>query len=247
MMKLSLLLLALSATTEAFVVSPATKATTATTAAGPFHPPVGRSIAPSTQLHSFFSNIFEGTKKKAPVVKQPVYDNVVIDPDYRVAFLFLVLGAGLDFIPYIQLTLGPLITALGLLFLFQTFRIRIVFDEDNCIELKTALTGTKLKSSGENVVVGGANRWSCDTIVNYDFFPKGWMEKDIVGPVLVYFKETATDESTWNDGPGKAANDPEKIASGKAVGGQVHFFPVVGNAQQIRAEFEKRGCGKIED
>ena len=35
---------------------------------------------------------------------------------------------------------------------------------------------------GENVVVGGQNRWAYDKFVNYDFFPSESF------PILVYFK-----------------------------------------------------------
>jgi Protein of unknown function (DUF3119) len=201
-------------------------------------------------LASFFGNWFESKTTKT-IAKQPVYETVVIDPDFRVAGLFLGLGVALDCIPYLQLTLGPLVTALGALFVFQAFRIRFVFDEENNFELKTTAplssSDEELRDSGENVVVGGANKWACDTIVNYDFFPQSWMAdpKHPIGPILVYFKETQTDSSSWSEGPGQAANDPAKIASGQAVAGQVHFFPAVGNARQIEAEFAKRGCGKI--
>lgn len=238
---------------EAFVVAPQTA--TAVSSLCKARP--SSAAASSFQLRGFLGNFFETLASKnnasagaVVAVKKPVYETVVIDQDFRVARLFLALGVALDFVPYIQWTLGPLVTALGFLFLVQSFRIRFVFDDENCLELKTALRGsaaTELGDSGENPVVGGANRWSCDTIVNYDFFPKAWMENPNhpVGPVLVYFKETQTDESFWADGPGKSANDPEKIAAGTAVGGQVHFFPAVCNAQQIKAEFEKRGCGKL--
>ena len=40
--------------------------------------------------------------------------------------------------------------------------------------------------SGENVVVGGANRWGYDTFVNWRFFPS------VDFPILVYFKENQT-------------------------------------------------------
>ena len=61
----------------------------------------------------------------------------------------------------------------------------------------------------------------------------------------MYFKETQTDSKLWNEGPGEFANKEEKIQSGEAVPGQVHFFPAVANAEQIKAEFEKRGCAKL--
>jgi hypothetical protein len=92
-------------------------------------------------------------------------------------------------------------------------------------------------------VVGGANRWTYDSFVNYDFFPKGWIDQP-QGPILVYFKETQTPSDMWNEGPGKSANSEEKIAAG-AVPGQVHFFPALCDTNQLRAEFEKRGCAKL--
>ena len=85
----------------------------------------------------------------------------------------------------------------GLNILFATFlaiqatRIRFVFDEDS-FELKTVSLKSSaeevLEDSGENFVVGGANRWTYDSFVNWDFFPS---EKF---PILVYFKETQTPE-----------------------------------------------------
>lgn len=198
----------------------------------------------NTKLHGFFGDFFK-TKTLQPeaVIEVPKFDPVTIEPDFRIAGTFLVLGGLLDLIPYIQLTLGPFVTLLGVLFLVQTFRLRFVFDEDNNLELQSTLNSDK--SSGENVIVGGANRWDCNTIVNYDFFPKGWIDSSPTGPVLVYFKETQTPEATWNEGPGKSANDPEKIAAGDVIAGQVHFFPAICNAKQIREEFNRRGCRKL--
>ena len=123
---------------------------------------------------------------------------------------------------------------MGILFLVQTFRIKFIFTEDNDFLL---LSGGE-EDPGENVVVGGANRWACDTIVNYDFFPA--IDSSPVGPILIYFKETQTPSESWNEGPGAIANSGE----GK-VQGQVHFFPAVCSGEQIREEFEKRGCGKL--
>ena len=210
--------------------------TTTTTALGTFGDLKG--------LTQGISDLFKSTDDDEKSI-EPRSETVVIDPDFRVAALFLSLGLVLDLIPYIQLTLGPAVTLLGVLFLVQTFRIRFVFDE-SALELVTrsADDSDGLKSSGENVLVGGANRWDTQSIINYDFFPKGWIDGP-VGPILVYFKETQTAEGSWNEGPGKIANDPEKIAAGEAAAGQVHFFPAVCNGQQFRDEFEKRGCRKI--
>lgn len=216
---------------------------------------------------NFLDNLFSSltsavaTKEIIPPSK-PKYENVIIEPDFRIAGLFLVLGILLDTIPYIQLTLGPFVTLLGILFVVQTFRIRFVFTEDNQFELKTVSLSSSfskntddgagdtevaaLRDSGENVIVGGANVWDCDTIVNYDFFPRSMMDLPLLGqPVLIYFKETQTPASTWNEGPGKIANDPDKIANGIAIPGQVHFFPAICNAKQIEQEFQKRNVQKL--
>jgi hypothetical protein len=188
-------------------------------------------------------DFFNRPEPKSEEVIAPKFDTVVIDPDYKPGIFLLGAGLLLDTIPYIQFTLGLFTTLLGVLFLVQATRIRFIFD-DTALELVNQGEDGLLESSGENVVVGGANRWATSTIVNYDFFPNGWIDGPI-GPLLVYFKETQTPEENWNDGPGKVANDPEKVAAGEAVAGQVHFFPTICNAQQMRAEFEKRGCGKL--
>ncbi len=115
----------------------------------------------------------------------------------------------------------------------RRFRLDFTFD-DEAFELKSGE-----EDIGENVVVGGANRWAYNTFVNYETFPKGW---DV--PILVYFKETQTPESQWGVGPGEMANSAEALAKG-AVRGQVHFFPAICNAKQITDEFARRGCGKL--
>ena len=203
------------------------------------------SVTRGSPLQASFLDFLK-PKQTAPAPEVPQFEPRLIDPDFRCAALFLVPGLLLDTIPYIQLTLGPIVTLLGLLFLVQTFRIRFRFNEDNALELATVadLQGN-LQESGENMIVGGANVWACDTIVNYDFFPNGWIDSPWGAPILVYFKETQTPADKWNEGPGERANDPAKIAAGEAVAGQVHFFPCVCNPQQIREEFEKRNCGKL--
>ena len=84
--------------------------------------------------------------------------------------------------------LGGLTFFLAALFALQASRIRFVFDETS-FELKKVNDNEgedELRDSGENVVVGGANRWDYDTFVNWDFFP------NVDYPILVYFKETQT-------------------------------------------------------
>mmetsp|Transcript_4046 Transcript_4046/g.5556 ORF Transcript_4046/g.5556 Transcript_4046/m.5556 type:complete len:92 (+) Transcript_4046:173-448(+) len=88
-----------------------------------------------------------------------------------------------------------------------------------------------MEDSGENFVVGGANRWTYDSFVNWDFFPS------IKFPILVYFKETQTPQEQWNEGPGQFD---------KAGGGQIHFFPAIANCEQLQEQFTLRGCAKME-
>eukprot|EP00591_Stephanopyxis_turris_P001022 CAMPEP_0195521194 /NCGR_PEP_ID=MMETSP0794_2-20130614/18199_1 /TAXON_ID=515487 /ORGANISM="Stephanopyxis turris, Strain CCMP 815" /LENGTH=239 /DNA_ID=CAMNT_0040650701 /DNA_START=52 /DNA_END=771 /DNA_ORIENTATION=- len=197
----------------------------------------------SSQLgvSNFLDNFNFGKKEEVKEVI-PELPDVVIDADYKLAAAFLSAGVLMDTIPYVQLLPGPIVTALGVLFLIQTTRIRFVFDKDS-FELKTG-SPTTLKDAGENIIVGGANKWKYDSFVNYDFFPKGWVDQP-QGPILVYFKETQTPDDQWNAGPGASANSEEAIANG-ALPGQVHFFPALCNTQQLKAEFERRGCAKLE-
>jgi len=167
-------------------------------------------------------------------------DQVVIDKDFRLSAIFLGAGLLLDQILYIQLTLGPIVTLLGILFLVQTFRLDFVCD-DSTFSLQDITTEDN--EVGENIVVGGENRWTYDSFANFDFFPEGWIDQP-QGPILVYFKETQTPSDKWNEGPGALANSDEAIAKG-AVKGQVHFFPALCNTQQLRSIWEKQNCAKL--
>eukprot|EP00529_Nitzschia_sp_RCC80_P027563 CAMPEP_0113518092 /NCGR_PEP_ID=MMETSP0014_2-20120614/42668_1 /TAXON_ID=2857 /ORGANISM="Nitzschia sp." /LENGTH=251 /DNA_ID=CAMNT_0000415453 /DNA_START=98 /DNA_END=853 /DNA_ORIENTATION=- /assembly_acc=CAM_ASM_000159 len=165
-------------------------------------------------------------------------DEVIIDRDFRLAGIFLALGLTIDtIVPYLGFGLGLFITLLGVLFLVQTFRLSFV-----CDSTSFSLQNT-VKESGENVIVGGENKWTYDAFVNYDFFPKGWIDQP-QGPILVYFKETQTPSDKWMEGPGASANSEEAVANG-AVPGQVHFFPCIVNAKQLQEEWERRGCSKL--
>jgi len=189
--------------------------------------------------------------KKVEEKQEANSSNVVIDPSYELPLLFAATGI------FVLLTdldsncvetsvicapsIGTLIQgALNIIFaLFLTFqagRVRFVFD-DTSFELKTtggnaSESNDGLGSSGENFVVGGANRWDYDTFVNWRFFPN----EDV--PILIYFKETQTPEENWSEGPGKLD---------KKGGGQVHFFPAIANVKQLKEQFEIRGCAKIEN
>nr|TKW38534.1 hypothetical protein SEVIR_1G121700v2 [Setaria viridis] len=80
-----------------------------------------------------------------------------------------------------------------------TTRVRFVFDNE-ALEVKV---GDQLQESGENVFVGGKNRWKYSTFINWELW---WPQF----PILVYFKESQT--------------KPE---------GQIHFFPVIFNGRQL--------------
>jgi len=234
-----LLLLTFSTVTNAFTVVPPTQKNVV------INPSLVKKTASSSSslasspfdsVTNFFDNIFKENEAEVKEVLPPV----VIDPSFKLAGIFLVGGLALDLIPYIQLTLGPFVTLLGVLFLVQTFRLRFFFDE-NDFELRV---GDELDQGGENIVVGGENRWAYDSFVNWKFFPEGWVDQP-QGPILAYFKETQTPEDKWEEGPGKSANSEEAMERG-AVPGQVHFFPVLCDAKQLEAEFIKRGCAKLE-
>ena len=128
--------------------------------------------------------------------------DVTIDKDFRLALGTCGVALVLDQIPIIKWLPGLPLTLLGILFLIQTFRLDFTFD-DEAFELKSGE-----EDIGENVVVGGANRWAYNTFVNYETFPKGW---DI--PILVYFKETQTPESQWGVGPGEMANSADQCTN----------------------------------
>ncbi|KAI5072384.1 hypothetical protein GOP47_0012490 [Adiantum capillus-veneris] len=124
-------------------------------------------------------------------------ETIVPEPDYRIPIVLLGGAAALVYADN-MLAAAP-VGLLGLLLLFQTTRVRFVFD-DEALEVKV---GEELTESGENVFVGGKNRWKYSTFVNWEMWWPNF-------PVLVYFKETQT--------------KPD---------GQVHFFPVIFNGKQL--------------
>ena len=154
-------------------------------------------------INNFLQSIFS-SPSSAAVAKPEAIPDFVVDSDYKIAVLFAALGLGI--IATIHgvggLLIGGLVTLLASLFAVQAGRIRFVFDKD-CFELKTvdSLGSDVLADSGENIIVGGANRWKYTSFVNYDFFPS------LDFPILVYFKETQT--------PKPDGSEP----------GQIHFFP----------------------
>lgn len=184
------------------------------------------------QMQNLLGGIFGGGESEKAVA-EPKIPDVVVDPDYNVAIGFAAYGVFLVAIFQASL-LGVVLGGLTLLFasflVVQTNRLRFVFDETS-FELKSGLSG-ELTDTGENVVVGGANRWTYSSFKNWDFLPS----KNF--PILVYFKETQTPESQWNEGPGQFD---------EVGGGQIHFFPAIANVDQLEEQFRLRGCAKIEE
>ena len=176
------------------------------------------------------------SRVSAPAVMQ----TTVVPEDYKVAAGFIGFGVVTLVAPWL---LGGFSLVLGLFLVFQTLRIRFVFDDDS-FEVKTKeldqiFSGEdSLTNTGENFAVGGENRWPYSSFVNYDFFPTESF------PILVYFKETATPADKWDVGPGQWANGEEALAKG-AVKGQVHFFPCIAKADVLKEQFVAKGCAKL--
>eukprot|EP00574_Skeletonema_japonicum_P003230 CAMPEP_0201726306 /NCGR_PEP_ID=MMETSP0593-20130828/9375_1 /ASSEMBLY_ACC=CAM_ASM_000672 /TAXON_ID=267983 /ORGANISM="Skeletonema japonicum, Strain CCMP2506" /LENGTH=225 /DNA_ID=CAMNT_0048217779 /DNA_START=13 /DNA_END=690 /DNA_ORIENTATION=- len=164
----------------------------------------------------------------------------IVEPSYNLALGSLALGAafgvpGSPLKSKLSAFLGGIpLTLFGLFLAFQTTTLRFTLDDDNF-----SLVKSNLESTGENVVVGGENVWAYKSFVNYDVFP------DRNFPILIYFKETQTPEDQWDIGPGEQANSEEALAKG-AVRGQVHFFPAIGNTEQLIGGFEKHDCAKLD-
>jgi len=192
---------------------------------------------------------------KAPLPARRVasgrQDVVVIDPDFKLAWMFVFAAAFIYMLypdrsicdanltlfcqPTLFGGLGSFIHAWFAAFLFdRTNRCRVIFnDRERKFEIKNIYKegswsyGDKVDGyeTRTNYVVGGPSGWKYDTFVNYEFFPS------VNLPLLVYFKEDGTPKSKWNVGPGKYDT---------VGGGMVHFFPAFGNSYQIQKEFEKR-------
>eukprot|EP00879_Flechtneria_rotunda_P030163 GHRR01032760.1.p1 GENE.GHRR01032760.1~~GHRR01032760.1.p1 ORF type:complete len:164 (+),score=44.61 GHRR01032760.1:626-1117(+) len=88
---------------------------------------------------------------------------------------------------------------LGVFLGIQATRVKFLF-EPNALEVVVA---GKEEQQTENAFVGGRNKWTYDTFVNWELWWPNF-------PILVYFKETQT--------------KPE---------GQIHFFPVIFNGKQL--------------
>lgn len=73
-------------------------------------------------------------------------------------------------------------------------------------------------SIGNNPVMGSTYEWPYKTIVEYRIFPNERL------PILLYFKENKTPADKYVVAPVSVSARP----------GQVHVFPIIGNAEQLR-------------
>jgi len=200
----------------------------------------------SSSPFDFLGSLFPQQSKEPAEPEKPKIPDVVVSSDFTLSYvfgaigLFIILTSPSGTFPGPPTVIGTIQGGLNILFAsflaVQAQRIRFVFDE-KAFELKNVDVGSSeedvLKASGENFVVGGANRWDYDSFVNWDFFPSADY------PILVYFKETETSEDKWNEGPGGLDKS--------GIGGQIHFFPAIANVKQLKEQFELRGCASIEN
>ena len=208
----------------------------------PLSPPLLLAVLCSSVSNAFIAPVSRLAPISPPVERTSTALKAIeiVEPSYNLAAGSLGLGLifGVPGSPLknrVTAILGGIPLTLFALFLaYQTTTLRFTFDESNF-----SLVKSSGESTGENVVVGGENVWGYDKFVNYDFFPSQSF------PILVYFKETQTPAENWNIGPGESANSEEALAKG-AVPGQVHFFPAIGNSNQLLNGFEKHNCAKIE-
>ena len=78
--------------------------------------------------------------------------------------------------------LGLPVGVLGGFLALQTSRVKFVFAEE---DLEVVIGDAPTEDQPENAFVGGENKWTFDSFVNWEFW---WPDF----PVLVYFKETQT-------------------------------------------------------
>ena len=209
---LACLLVILTPDSSAFVVSPLATSTTS----------------------AVVSNIFTPLAKTSTALGMME----IVDPSYNLAIGTFGIGLAGGFLEDLRdeegdklLTAKPfgalalLFTVFSLFLAFQTTTLRFAFDDDSFSLVKS--NGSSL---GENVVVGGENKWADSSFKNYDFLPSANF------PILVYFREDQTPVENREEVPLVIDN----------LEGQVHFFPAISNVQQLKKGFDAHGCARAE-
>jgi hypothetical protein len=169
---------------------------------------------------AFFEKLFGGGKpSKQQAAKRIVRPTIIPEPSFNLpislmvrlmsqpipeTFLtlslhFIVQGIGALEIGLEAPAIGAFTTILGAFLAFQATRVRFVFDDEGL----EVVVGASDPKQTDNAFVGGKNRWSYESFVNWEFWWPGF-------PCLVYFKETQT--------------RPE---------GQIHFFPIIFEGKEL--------------
>jgi Protein of unknown function (DUF3119) len=107
---------------------------------------------------------------------------------------------------------------------FQTTTLRFTFDETSF-----SLVSRDGSSIGDNIKVGGENRWAYSAFQNWAFLPS----EDL--PILVYFRETQTPVENRAEAPIVVDN----------LEGQAHFFPSISNSEKLKEGFVTHGCKQL--
>ncbi len=121
------------------------------------------------------------SSRSGPIVAK----DTVVAADFKLALGFAAAGALILALPVIP---GGFCLLFGLFLVVQTLRIRFVFD-DEAFEVKTKeldqilSPDAALANTGENFVVGGANRWAYSSFVNWDFFPSEQLPSEQTPPL----------------------------------------------------------------
>jgi len=156
----------------------------------------------------------------------------IINPSYNLAAGSAVLGTicgGLENFkgPTAKFFGGSAIafTIFGGFLAYQTSTIRFQFNDTHF----SLININQQDKVGKNIVVGGDNAWGYKDFVNWEFLPSDDF------PILVYFKEIQTPQDKWVKVPIIVDN----------IDGQAHFFPVIGNAQELKRNFIKHNCAKL--
>lgn len=135
-----------------------------------------------------------GTSKRAAPKKTATREVISPKASFNLPISLLAI-AGAEF--YGNLTgLAAFTALLGVFLTIQATRVRFQFDDEG---LEVVVAGQE----SNNAFVGGKNKWSYDSFVNWEFWFPNF-------PVLVYFKETQT--------------KPE---------GQIHFFPIIFDGKEL--------------
>ena len=85
-------------------------------------------------------------------------------------------------------------------------------------------------SIGNNPVMGSSYEWPFGNIVEYKIFPNQRL------PIFLYFKETKTPADQRVAAPISISAQP----------GQVHLFPIIGNADQLQANLQAHGLSGVD-